>query len=187
MNAVIRLIFTLICAISLCSCADSVNEGVLIVPSSQNGGFVSEPVLSETEDSAETDVIASEPEASLESSAVEDVVPDDTMDVIAQARLLLEDAQFCRLFAQYDEQISAEDPLAAVAAVLAYQKLHGETVTPQSPDALDGDVVYWTGGGSVWHVTKACTALAKSKLILSGSETAAQQAGKTRVCKRCGE
>lgn len=191
MKTVVRLIFALLCTMCLCSCANSVNEGVLIVPSSQNGGHVSETESVETADfeetAAETDVIAAETEESAESAVDEDPVPNDTTDVMEQARLLLEDAQFRTLLAQYDAQISDGEPLTYVAAVLAYQKLHGTAAESQFPDAADGDVVYWTVGGSVWHVTDACTALAKSKSILSGTESAAQQAGKTRVCKRCGE
>lgn len=184
MKTVVRLIFALLCTMCLCSCANSVNEGVLIVPSSHNGGHESETVSVETADFEET---AAETKESAESAVDEDPVPNDTTDVMEQARLLLEDAQFRTLLAQYDAQISDGEPLAYVAAVLAYQKLHGTAAESQFPDATDGDVVYWTVGGSVWHVTDACTALAKSKSILSGTEAAAQQAGKTRVCKRCGE
>lgn len=193
MSTVIRLISVLLCTMLLYSCADGVNEGVLIVPSSQNGSMVSEAVSMETADSvdmmSESDVISAETAEmaeSLESVVEEAAVPDDMDDAIANARLLMEDAQFCALLAQYGAQISDGEPLASVAAVLAYQKLHSETAVPQFPDAADGDLVYWTVGGSVWHVTDACTALAKSKSILSGTESAAQQAGKTRVCKRCG-
>ena len=187
MNAVSRLILPLLCAVLLCSCADSVPDGVLIVPSSQNGGVVSGAVLSETADSAEVDTAALEPVEPSESAAVEDAVSDDAFDALAQARILMEDAQFRALLEEYHRQTPSEESLAIAAAVLAYQKLHGETAMSQTADASDAGVVYWTGGGSVWHVTASCSALAKSKSILSGTEDEAQKAGKTRVCKRCGE
>ena len=49
-----------------------------------------------------------------------------------------------------------------------------------------GQLVYWTPGGSVWHVTDKCSSLSRSKEIVSGSIASAQAAGKDRVCKRCG-
>lgn len=48
-------------------------------------------------------------------------------------------------------------------------------------------VVYWTEGGSVWHVSKECSSLKNSKNIISGSVEEAQNAGKERVCSRCGK
>lgn len=50
----------------------------------------------------------------------------------------------------------------------------------------DSQTVYWTPGGSVWHVTKACSSLSRSKEIIAGSVASAQAAGKDRACKRCG-
>ena len=47
-------------------------------------------------------------------------------------------------------------------------------------------VVYWTESGSVWHNKKDCSALARSKSIMNGSIHDAVEAGKERVCKRCG-
>lgn len=47
--------------------------------------------------------------------------------------------------------------------------------------------VYWTEGGSVWHVSKECSSLKNSKNIISGSVEEAQNAGKERVCSRCGK
>jgi hypothetical protein len=66
--------------------------------------------------------------------------------------------------------------------VLAYQQMQGMT----GEASLSEETVFWTAGGSVWHVTAECSALAKSKSVLSGTEEQAKQAGKSRVCKRCG-
>lgn len=68
-----------------------------------------------------------------------------------------------------------------------------DTATPS--DTLEHDVlvtdptfrtVYWTKGGSVWHVSRGCSALKNSTDILSGTEDEALAAGKSRVCKKCG-
>lgn len=48
------------------------------------------------------------------------------------------------------------------------------------------DIVYWTKGGSVWHISRSCSALKNSTDILSGSEDEALAAGKSRACKKCG-
>ena len=44
------------------------------------------------------------------------------------------------------------------------------------------ETVYWTPGGSVWHVDRNCSALARSTDIRSGTIA---QSGKSRACKRC--
>ena len=71
-----------------------------------------------------------------------------------------------------------------------------ETVTPMSgEDTLEPSAevttaseatVYWTPGGSVWHISRSCSALKNSSEVLSGTKDEALAAGKERVCKKCG-
>ena len=171
MKDVWRIVVLMLCTLLLCSCADSVEDGVLIVPSSRN---LYEETSAVVTASAETEDIVpqTEPPAAAEIPMAE--------SVSEQVNLLFGDEVFCDLLAQYGEQLDAQ--AAAVAAVLAYQQLR-ETV-PKPPETEDA--VFWTVSGSVWHVTAECSALAKSKSVLSGTEEQAKQAGKSRVCKRCG-
>ena len=170
MKDVWRIVVLMLCTLLLCSCADSVEDGVLIVPSSRN---LYEETSAVVTASAETEDVVPQTEfPSAEVLMVE--------SVSEQAKLLFGDEVFCDLLAQYAEQMDAQ--AAAVAAVLAYQQLR-ETV-PKLPETEDA--VFWTMSGSVWHVTAECSALAKSKSVLSGTEEQAKQAGKSRVCKRCG-
>ena len=60
------------------------------------------------------------------------------------------------------------------------------THASSTDDNIQGGVVYWTPGGSVWHTSDKCSSLSRSKEILTGSEADARAAGKERVCKRCG-
>ncbi|MBE6611306.1 MAG: hypothetical protein E7632_02335 [Ruminococcaceae bacterium] len=46
--------------------------------------------------------------------------------------------------------------------------------------------VYWVPNGEVWHLKSDCSTLSRSKTILSGTIEGAMDAGKDRVCKRCG-
>lgn len=48
-------------------------------------------------------------------------------------------------------------------------------------------LVYWTKGGSVWHLSDSCSSLSKTDPadIVSGSEDEAIAAGKERACKKC--
>jgi hypothetical protein len=55
--------------------------------------------------------------------------------------------------------------------------------TTSSSSAATSGTVYWTPGGSVWHVSRGCSTLANSKTVLHGSIAAS---GKPRVCKVCG-
>lgn len=49
-------------------------------------------------------------------------------------------------------------------------------------DSAAGGTVYWTPGGSVYHSTKNCPTLSRSKTILSGSVS---DCPKPRACKVC--
>lgn len=183
MKIFMRTFLLLVCML-LCSCAESVGDGVLIVPSSRSLYEESSAVTSETADTEDnipmTEPVSNEEPAVSDTAADVMTVTDDGFDAAEQARLLFADETFCALLAQFGEQMDAQT--AAAAAVLAYQQMQ-ETAAEQPSFE---ETVFWTVGGSVWHVTAECSALAKSKSILSGSETEAQQAGKTRACKRCG-
>lgn len=58
-----------------------------------------------------------------------------------------------------------------------------------SDTAMNGEsvTVYWTEGGSVWHLSDSCSSLSKTDPadIVSGSEDEAIAAGKERACKKC--
>ena len=58
-----------------------------------------------------------------------------------------------------------------------------ETAAEETPEEI---VVYWVKNGEVWHVRASCASLSRSKNILSGTIEEALDAGKPRVCKRCG-
>ena len=45
-----------------------------------------------------------------------------------------------------------------------------------------GGTVYWVSGGAVYHASRSCRSLAKSKNIKSGTKA---QSGKSRGCKNC--
>lgn len=171
MKDVWRIVVLMLCTLLLYSCADSVEDGVLIVPSSRN---LYEETSAVVTDSPETEDVV--PQTELPAAAEVPMAE----SVSEQVNLLFGDEVFCDLLAQYGEQLDAQ--AAAVAAVLAYQQLR-ETV-PKLPETEDA--VFWTVSGSVWHVTAECSALAKSKSVSSGTEEQAKQVGKSRVCKRCG-
>ncbi|WP_420840396.1 CAP domain-containing protein [Adlercreutzia agrestimuris] len=51
-----------------------------------------------------------------------------------------------------------------------------------SGSQTDQSIVYWTPNGSVYHNSKGCPALSRSKVIQSGTIA---QSGKSRACKDC--
>ena len=62
-----------------------------------------------------------------------------------------------------------------------------ETLEPDIFTTIpNGATVYWTNSGSVWHVSRGCSALKNSTDIISGTQSDAVAAGKSRVCKKCG-
>ncbi len=66
-----------------------------------------------------------------------------------------------------------------VTAAPATQKV--DPVTEAPADNVP-TTVYWTENGEVWHRSRSCPSLTRSKYILSGTT---EQSGKTRGCQRC--
>jgi len=75
-----------------------------------------------------------------------------------------------------DSIIDAAKDLAEGTDPPKYEKVIGS-------DGLQ--IVFWTDGGSVYHTSKDCTTLSKSKNINSGSVDSAAVAGKSRGCSTC--
>lgn len=73
---------------------------------------------------------------------------------------------------------NTNEPESVAVTTSGYHKVYSE----------DGRLlVYWTKNGSVWHESVECPSLANSdkSSLASGSEDAAVEAGKERVCKKC--
>ena len=60
-----------------------------------------------------------------------------------------------------------------------------EPSVSEDPAEAVYEVVYWTEGGSVYHITDQCSTLRRSKTILSGTVEEALNAKKERPCKTC--
>ena len=63
--------------------------------------------------------------------------------------------------------------------------------TAPEPDTADGfasrEIVYWTEGGSVYHLDRDCYHLKRAERVIEGSVKHAWSEGKERVCATCGE
>ena len=166
-----------LCAFLSCSCAQSSDSGVVIVPSSHTETAAAEITAAETTAAAETAVMETEAAVTETTAVCGDASADG--DILSQAQAMMEDAAFSALLEQYGGD--GASALGAVAAVLAYQQSQ-----EYAENTVSEDTVWWTDGGSVWHVTRECSALAKSKSVRSGTAADAEAVGKTRACKRCG-
>ena len=64
-----------------------------------------------------------------------------------------------------------------------------QAITAESSVSVDAvqtmDEVYWTEGGTVYHLRDTCSALKKSKEIFHGTIEEALSARKERACKTC--
>jgi len=47
--------------------------------------------------------------------------------------------------------------------------------------------VYYVQSGHVYHISRDCPTLSRSKTILSGTPAQAKENGKTRLCEVCGK
>ena len=81
--------------------------------------------------------------------------------------------------------------IAAVAALLIggvasydFNPVSQEGIA-QAQETLAGTDVYWTKGGSVYHLTEDCQHLNRSDELIVGTVDQALEANKTRLCKTC--
>lgn len=164
----------------------SLPDGILIIPGTSPTAWST--VGTDTDHFTQTtEAMSGSEEDTVDTTYETAEVPEaDTanMDAYAeQAQALLHSETFSSLLLQ-----AGGDPNAAlpyITALLCYMDLLGDG-TPLPGDGEEAAaLVYWTAGGSVWHEEKGCSALAKSKNILSGSVDDARHAGKSRGCKRC--
>lgn len=56
----------------------------------------------------------------------------------------------------------------------------------ESTQEWDGMTVYYTESGKVWHINADCPSLSRSENVIVGTVDLAKEAGKERVCKKCG-
>lgn len=96
------------------------------------------------------------------------------------------------IFALTDKNATKKSKvLAAIAAAVALVigVLFGIDWNPLSQEELLASAgtttVYWTASGTVYHLYDDCYHLNNTKELLTGTATAAEEAGKTRVCKSC--
>lgn len=91
---------------------------------------------------------------------------------------------------QNTQSVVAERPTATLWASTSSAPSKAQaTATPLQPSFSPDAVlvtVYWTPGGGKYHVTKDCPTLKNSQTIREGSIQDALDAGKTAVCKTCG-
>ncbi|WP_370770885.1 cell envelope integrity protein TolA [Eubacterium ramulus] len=101
----------------------------------------------------------------------------------AQKQAELEAQQKAQEEAQKQAELEAQQQAQEEAAAAQTQ----QNTTTYSSDTSDsqqntGGTVYWTPNGKVYHSTKDCPSLGRSKTILSGSIS---ESGKSRPCKNC--
>lgn len=73
------------------------------------------------------------------------------------------------------------DSIAAAVSAAQTEKY------PRETDVSGNTVVFWVEGGTVWHESRACSSVAKSDSVSSGSREDALAAGKERACLICGD
>ena len=113
----------------------------------------------------------------------------------AQKQAELEAQEEAQKQAELEAQQKAQEEAQKQAELEAQQQAQEEAATAQtqqntttySSDTSDsqqntGGTVYWTPNGEVYHSTKDCPSLGRSKTILSGSIS---ESGKSRPCKNC--
>ena len=176
------LLFLCLFLVSCGTVTDS-PDGILIIPGAAVSDSAASAAVTETQTTPET--AAEAVTAELSSDLAGDTgMPELERALAAQVSELLLDEVFLSQLEKYGAD--RESAAAYLAAFLAYQQLREEEGGAAGTAAVGDGTVFWTAGGSVWHTTADCSALANAKDIRSGTEAQALDMGKSRVCKRCG-
>ncbi len=80
-----------------------------------------------------------------------------------------------------------KDELAFLSAELFTRADEPATEPTNQYEDREPNTVYWTEGGSVYHIYRDCRHLQNSDSIRSGTVLTAQMNGKERVCSECSE
>ena len=127
----------------------------------------------------------------IESNKLSITVVDVAARKAAQEQAELETQKQAELEAQQKAQEEAQKQAELEAQQQAQEEAAAaqtqQNTTTYSSDTSDsqqntGETVYWTPNGEVYHSTKDCPSLGRSKTILSGSIS---ESGKSRPCKNC--
>ena len=78
----------------------------------------------------------------------------------------------------------SKEELASLSAALLTNTAEPEEATRGQAEGFY--LVFWTDGGSVYHMTMDCRHLKNAKSIRSGSIQAALDSGKGKACSVCG-
>lgn len=74
---------------------------------------------------------------------------------------------------------------------MRYEFEENEPITKETAELVaygmsdTSSCVYWTENGSVWHLNADCGYMSNSKKIIYGSEAAAIECGKSKICSLC--
>lgn len=204
---ILMLAVVLITLFSSVSCgADT--QGIRISDGVWSGIVIPDAVSTEPAENAPEDVIVTEPpddagtvtDAVISSDESEPVtMPDTHPDESApETEIAPADTAADDTTAPLPETTAAPETVRAPETTKAPEtKVQETTKAPEttaapsttsqssSSDRKTG-TVYWVESGKVWHTTDKCSTLSRSKYIMSGTVDAAKNAGKERVCKRCG-
>ena len=160
--------------------AENAPENVIVTEPPDDTGTVTDAVISSDESEPVTMPDTHPDESAPETeTAPADTAADDTTALLPETTAAPETVR------------APETTKAPETKVQETTKAPETTAAPSttsqssSSDRKTG-TVYWVESGKVWHTTDKCSTLSRSKYIMSGTVDAAKNAGKERVCKRCG-
>ena len=157
------------------------SENVIVTEPPDDTGAVTDAVISSDESEPVT-MTDAHPDESAPETASADTTADDTTD---RSEPLPETTAV-------PETVRAPETTKAPETKAQETTKAPETTSATATDSQSSSsdrktgTVSWVESGKVWHTTDKCSTLSRSKYIMSGTVDAAKNAGKERVCKRCG-
>ena len=85
----------------------------------------------------------------------------------------------------YREKLLAENLSESTSSEGTPQESEEETDPENGESQTLPEVCYYVESGEVWHASKSCSSLKKSKNIIESDPEGAEAAGKARPCSKC--
>ncbi len=108
--------------------------------------------------------------------------------IIAALALLLVFLCSCSYYSEGGYEFDPGETLSPEIVDSVFATDSGDEVTEKTPAAVKVGAdteVYFTEGGSKFHLYKDCSSLSRSKNVLSGKYSEAKEKGKGECCKYC--
>lgn len=113
-----------------------------------------------------------------------EILNDNLIDEI-KSELFASDTKSEQQSVEDSSDLKKEDKTENTEGVFIESDASSDNDQTSETESTNGEVVYWTKSGSVWHSYSDCGHIKNSNNVISGTVEEARSAGKSNLCKSC--